>query len=512
MTNHNRILVALSFTEGRDAPFERALALARASGAELYLLHAVPANHRFSFRAAERLRRSAELRARAEAAGVTAQTFEQHGDPAEIIVLHANARPVDLIVMGTARHTGWARLRRPSVAERVLRRTKLPILVVPSDDTGEGSVLESVLGAVDLSPASTGLVDTARELFEGDAGQPTASAQTNDAEASGVSRTTRPIQGELIVSKRPVDIVPVDGSQETERTVLYAVNIARERDADVHAVQAVPRNGTLWLAPEDETGLRARLRALRLAAEREGVLVRIVTLRGTPEHVIPAYAQLNAASLIVIGHRYGSSRLWRNSAVATRLSRSSPVPVLVVPARRDVAVEASPKRIVAAVDFTVASALALRAAVDLSRRHGARLTIVHATEAPRHMVLSGGAAWRLVQRLPAEAKVLAERLKRKAVALGSQDFEPMVVTGDAHRGIVDVAKETAADLIVMGVAPRTWVDEVVSGSTLRAVMRRAKAPILVLPIIAGAHDWIDESDSGDTNVPATDAAIMRIAA
>ena len=39
-----RILVAINSPNGRDAAFERALALARASGAELYLLHAVPVN------------------------------------------------------------------------------------------------------------------------------------------------------------------------------------------------------------------------------------------------------------------------------------------------------------------------------------------------------------------------------------------------------------------------------------------------------------------------------------
>ena len=212
---------------------------------------------------------------------------------------------------------------------------------------------------------------------------------------------------------RSLVIVPVDGSQETERTVQYAVTVAKKHDADVHAIHVVPRDGTLWVAPEKETALRARLRALRPAAEEEGVLVRIVTLRGTPERVIPAYAQLNGANLIIVGRRYGSPRLWRNSRVASRLSRSSPVPVLVVPARRGGAADVSWKRIVAAVDFTVASAMALRTAVDLSRRHGARLTILHAMDAPRRMVLSGGEAWRLVQRLATEAKVIAQRLKDK---------------------------------------------------------------------------------------------------
>ena len=104
-----RILVAINSPNGRDAAFERALALARTSGAELYLLHAVPVNQRFSFLAAERLERMADMRKRAEDAGVRVQTVEQHGDPAEIIELHANARAVDLIVMGGEARRGWRR-------------------------------------------------------------------------------------------------------------------------------------------------------------------------------------------------------------------------------------------------------------------------------------------------------------------------------------------------------------------------------------------------------------------
>jgi nucleotide-binding universal stress UspA family protein len=52
---HNRILVALNLTDGLDPAFERALALAKTSGAGPYLLHAVPGDQPFSFRAAERL-------------------------------------------------------------------------------------------------------------------------------------------------------------------------------------------------------------------------------------------------------------------------------------------------------------------------------------------------------------------------------------------------------------------------------------------------------------------------
>ena len=60
-----------------------------------------------------------DLRRRAEAEGLTVRTAEQHGDPAGVIVLHADARDADLIVMGTNNRSGWQRLREGSVAEHV---------------------------------------------------------------------------------------------------------------------------------------------------------------------------------------------------------------------------------------------------------------------------------------------------------------------------------------------------------------------------------------------------------
>jgi nucleotide-binding universal stress UspA family protein len=159
----NQILVAASFATGRDAAFERGLALARASGAALYVLHAVPANRKFSEGATHRRERAAELRARAERAGVLAQTAEQHGDPAEIIELHATAREPDLIVMGAERTFGSRWLRRPTTAERVLRRTTTPTLIVPADDEGDAG-FGNVLVAVDLSAASKHIVQHALQL------------------------------------------------------------------------------------------------------------------------------------------------------------------------------------------------------------------------------------------------------------------------------------------------------------------------------------------------------------
>ena len=54
-------------------------------------------------------------------------------------------------------------------------------------------------------------------------------------------------------------------------------------------------------------------------------------------------------------------------------------------------------------------------------------------------------------------------------------------------------------------------DEVLSGSTLRAVLRRATVPVLVVPVVGGGHAWIDDVQE-DAHTLATGAESVRQAA
>ena len=150
--NIERILVAVKSPDGRDAAFNSGLALASSSGAELYVLHAVPVDQYFRPERG-RLQQTADVRRRADDAGVRVQTVEQHGDAADIIELHANAWAADLIVMGGEAQRGWSR-DRASIAATVIRRTTVPTLDVPSDAPETSTDFGHVLVALDLSPAS----------------------------------------------------------------------------------------------------------------------------------------------------------------------------------------------------------------------------------------------------------------------------------------------------------------------------------------------------------------------
>lgn len=142
MTTLRRILCPTDFSPMAAHAAAWAASLARPARAEIVLLHVLPELsypvRGFGLSAAlpqleeELKRRSQEQLAQAKAAlaDVACTTELRDGRPHEVILAVAKERQVDMIVMGTAGHTGLAHALLGSVAERVVRLATCPVLTV----------------------------------------------------------------------------------------------------------------------------------------------------------------------------------------------------------------------------------------------------------------------------------------------------------------------------------------------------------------------------------------------
>jgi nucleotide-binding universal stress UspA family protein len=99
----------------------------------------------------------------------------QQGEPAGIVLLHANAKRFDLLVIGSHRRLGWERFRLGSVAERILQRAACPVLVVATpaqDERGASSgAVTRIVCPVDFTRGSTAAVATALSIVHETGGQ-----------------------------------------------------------------------------------------------------------------------------------------------------------------------------------------------------------------------------------------------------------------------------------------------------------------------------------------------------
>ena len=168
MTELSQVLCAVDFSEPAQVAFTRALALAAEHGAHLTVVHAVPLDQRFREGGRARMTAQSRLQRLAERKGVKLRFRVQQGEPAGIILLHANAKPFDLLVIGSHRRTGWERFRLGSVAERVVQQVTCPVWIAAAVD-GNGrramaGAVKSVVCAMDFSRASTAAVAAALSI------------------------------------------------------------------------------------------------------------------------------------------------------------------------------------------------------------------------------------------------------------------------------------------------------------------------------------------------------------
>jgi len=262
-----RILVPTDGSPGSEAAFPAIMPIVRAFSPEVAVLH-VFEDHEASFMTPERIGTTcAALRS----AGVNLHLELREGTPAEEILRVAREKNVYLIAMSTRGRSAVVRLIAGSVAEEVLRRTEIPLLI------------------------------------------------------------TRP---ETVVRDWKTLAVALDGSLRSEEALLDASRLARALGATVDVLQvALPvitggmGEGNFWVPPEDPLPYLKRvvenLKAL-------GVKATGTALEGRAATEILGHLKATGASLLCMTThgRSGLSRLILGS-VAEEVVRKSPCPVLL---------------------------------------------------------------------------------------------------------------------------------------------------------------------------------------
>jgi nucleotide-binding universal stress UspA family protein len=140
------------------------------------------------------------------------------------------------------------------------------------------------------------------------------------------------------------------------------------------------------------------------------------------------------------------------------------------------------QRILAPTDFSPGAEQALRWAMGLAARFGARVTLLHVLD------LSLGALAGLspeVAAMPATIE-LAERVRAEVeeqmreLTARFPDAVVVLREGTPRAAILEVAKEIGADLIVMGTHGRTGLAKVLFGSVAEHVVRHSPVPVLTV--------------------------------
>jgi nucleotide-binding universal stress UspA family protein len=138
-----KILVATDGSENAVKAASYGVNIAKATGADVYALYVISTEHAVATRTVmgwseafeEQLANKGEaaidhVEKLGEEAGVKVEPVFLKGIPAEKILEYAEESNIDLIVMGTHGLTGVKRFLIGSVAENVVRHSKVPVMII----------------------------------------------------------------------------------------------------------------------------------------------------------------------------------------------------------------------------------------------------------------------------------------------------------------------------------------------------------------------------------------------
>jgi nucleotide-binding universal stress UspA family protein len=143
------------------------------------------------------------------------------------------------------------------------------------------------------------------------------------------------------------------------------------------------------------------------------------------------------------------------------------------------------KNVLFCTDFSPNAQAALPHAIDLAKKYGAALHLVHVYQEPEHvaeleMSPSVKSDWVRVAHLLGTEK--DKKLKEICEEISKETGSclPKMLRGKPHTEILRYAKESGIDLIVMGSHGLSGLEQVLFGSTADRVMRESACDVLII--------------------------------
>ena len=299
-------------------------------------------------------------------------------------------------------------------------------------------------------------------------------------------------------------ICATDFSEPSVQTTRVAARLARRFGDDLLLVHAWTSpflfyrelvNDPLKVEEKMAAKAAADLQTLAGTLRAEGIAVEKRVLHSAdPAEAITALAKEVDARLIVVGARSGhiATRLFIGGA-AERTMLLSDRPVLVVHGGTTSLEEwgnrRQPLRVVVGLDRSAASMAALDWVRSLRALGPCDVTFVHAFwPVEQYARLGINGAVDLAVPDEETMRVLTRELRPLFADLpgeGTVDLRLKAVWGSAAEAILDEAKATKADLLVLGTHQKGALARLWAGSTVQPTVRMAELPVVCVPASEG---------------------------
>jgi nucleotide-binding universal stress UspA family protein len=279
-------------------------------------------------------------------------------------------------------------------------------------------------------------------------------------------------------------VVGFDDSLSSKAALIEASNRVKKHGGRVILVHAVYFDTEEFgIAPEQlekrlKIGEKACIQSKAMVAAEFGVDVQSLLCEGNPPDVILDIAQGKKADLIVLGTygRKGLNRLLMGS-VTSRVIADAPTDVLIVK-KPCTECTGEYRSVLVPFDGSDFSKRALNRACRIAKTDNSDITVLYVIPRYEEMI-DFFRSESISSSLHREAEKITAVAKDFASVQGVT-IHTDIVEGHASDKIVDAAKKSSHDLIVMGSHGYRGVNKAIIGSTTERVILDAVCPILIV--------------------------------
>ena len=154
-------------------------------------------------------------------------------------------------------------------------------------------------------------------------------------------------------------------------------------------------------------------------------------------------------------------------------------------------------KILYATDLSKNSSYAFFYAVDMAKRHNARIVILHSIEPVRHFYVEGMSS--RAEAMMERAKKQEQEMDLEEIKKGLQDFckrienqvglpcvqlvsKILLPLGHPVEEILKAADEEGCDAIVLGTHGKGFLKQTFLGSVAGSVLERTRKPVFIIPL------------------------------
>ncbi len=294
-------------------------------------------------------------------------------------------------------------------------------------------------------------------------------------------------------------LVPLDGSKLAEAILPITLYMAEKFGAEILLFHAIEQDAPDTVHGEPHLSVAAEAEAYleeiaaRLARPNVGVtkhvhtaIVRSEIARSILDHAIEHQADL----VMLCAHGHGG---WRDRFVGNIaqqvISRGTTPVVCLNHEESDISSEYVCRNILLPLDGTPHHEPALPVAVEITRAFDATLRLINVVPTRSTLSAERAGAGMLLPSTMSQILELSQResidyLHGKLRELGAEGIKAtaQVVRGEIAAEILDAAKRTNADLVVLATHGRSSMDAFWSGSVTPKVLAQSQAPVLLVRV------------------------------